>query len=384
MRIAINFAVRATVMPSLWKELDAEKYAQIILTKPFRVHYSYELNLHFAVGDYQSAYNIISSALLQNKNVKNRIYGRVLLCRICFERGDDKGLKDQLAEIDHHFRYNSDLKIPKHSKEAYEFYRAFSKADYASACAILEKSIETYSKKKNKAYFLLIHQYQFAVTKRMMGDVDEAVACFAHIRERAPKLALSVLAQKQTDYISGTLEEALPERLEVTEAYSLKPFNKAQRVFRLIVLITISAGLLLVMMSEIMIRLDSPKQENKDPEYMAKIESTLYDDYEEYRILGYLSVYTDVSYTVSADSIFLVESDKGVDLHTLYLLNGKDGNHLNVTDIQVDKIYEYENIFSKKITFVLTEKKNDIPENTLYYCEIDGYYFCVISASDME
>ena len=88
--------------------------------------------------------------------------------------------------------------------------------------------------------------------------------------------------------------------------------------------------------------------------------------------------------TVSADSIFLVESDKGVDLHTLYLLNGKDGNHLNVTDIRVDKIYEYENIFSKKITFVLTEKRNDIPENALYYCEIDGYYFCVIGASDME
>ena len=50
-RIAITFAVRLTVMPSLWKELDAEKYAAIINAKSFRVHYSYRLNLYFSTID---------------------------------------------------------------------------------------------------------------------------------------------------------------------------------------------------------------------------------------------------------------------------------------------------------------------------------------------
>ena len=85
------------------------------------------------------------------------------------------------------------------------------------------------------------------------------------------------------------------------------------------------------------------------------------------------------------DSLFLVESNGSLDLHTPYVLNGEYGNVLNVEDIQVNQLYEYEIYFTpKKVEFVLTEKKRDIPEDMLYYYEIDGYYFCVMSISDME
>ena len=47
-------------------------------------------------------------------------------------------------------------------------------------------------------------------------------------------------------------------------------------------------------------------------------------------------------------------------------------------------MYVYENLFSKKIAFVLTEKKRNIPDNVQFYYEIDGYYFCVIDISDIE
>lgn len=222
MRIAINFAVQATVMPSLWKELDAEKYAAIINAKPFWVHYSYKLNLYFAIGDYQAAYNIISSILIQHKNVQQRVYGHLLLCRICFERGDYEGLKEPLDQIDNYFKYNPNIKLPKQNKEAYEFYRKFSDADYVSVCALLEESIEKYSEKKNRTYFSLIRQYQLAVTKRMKGDIDEAIVLFESIKEKAPKLVLSELAQKQLEYISGAFEETVPEQLDVTENYTVK------------------------------------------------------------------------------------------------------------------------------------------------------------------
>ena len=190
MRIAINFAVRVTVMPSLWKELDAEKYAAIINAKPFLANYSYKLNLDFATGNYQNAHNIINSVLLQHKNVNQRVYGHLLLCRVCFERGDYEGIKDNLAQIDNYHKYNPTLKLSKPNKAAYEFYCAFSNADYTSACAIAEKGIDKYSKKKNCDYFVLMRQYQLAVTKRMKGDIDEAVELFESIMEKAPKLSL--------------------------------------------------------------------------------------------------------------------------------------------------------------------------------------------------
>jgi len=383
MRIAINFAVRVTVMPSLWKELDAEKYATIINSKPFFVHYSYKLNLYFAVGDYQAAYNIISSVLLQHKNIQQRIYGHLLLCRICFERGDYEGLKEHLEQINNYFKYNNKLRLLKQNKEAYEFYRAFSNGDYPSVCALLEKSIEKYSKKKSRTYFALIRQYQLAVTKRMNGDVDEAVVLFEEIKERAPKLVLSVLAQKQLEYISGTLEETSPKRLAATENHTVKSNRKVKIVVR----IAYCVGILLILGGIILTQLDSPKQKDKDLNYVAQIEKTIENEYEKYKVLGYFYIYSDYAdetYMMSIDSLFLVEADGKLDLHTLYQLNGEYENNLNVRDIQVDNLYEYEIYFApRKVEFVLTEKERNIPESTLYYYEIDGYYFCVISISDL-
>ncbi|MBO5716205.1 MAG: hypothetical protein J6S23_07445 [Clostridia bacterium] len=377
-RIIKNFAVQVTIMPSLWKELDAEKYAAIINSKPFFVHYSYKLNLYLAEGDYQAAYNIISSVLLQHKNVQQRINGHLLLCSICFERGDYEGLKEHLEQIDNCFKYNTKLRLPKQTREAYEFYRAFSDGNYSSLLPILEKSIEKYSKKKSRTYFAILRQYKLAVTKRMSGDIDEAVVLFKNIKEKAPKLILSTLAQKQLDYISGVLEETSPERLVVTENHTVKSHRKVN--------IAYCVGILLILGGIILTQLDFPKQKDKDLNSVAQIEKTIEDEYEEYQVLGYFYIYSDYAdetYMMSIDLLFLVEADGKLDLHTLYQLNEEYHNNLNVKDIQVDKHYKYETYFApRNVEFVLTEKKRDIPENTLYYYEIDGYYFCVISISD--
>ena len=381
-RIATSFAVRITIMPSLLKELDAEKYAAIINAKPFLANYSYKLNLDFATGNYQNAHNIINSVLLQHKNVYQRVYGHLLLCRVCFERGDYEGIKDNLAQIDNYHKYNPTLKLSKPNKAAYEFYCAFSNADYTSACAIAEKGIDKYSKKKNCDYFVLMRQYQLAVTKRMKGDLDEAASLFEAIKSKAPKLVFSSLSQKQLEIIFGTLEEVAPERLAVTENHTVKSNRKVKIVVR----IAYCVGILLILGGIILTQLDSPKQKDKDPDYIAQIESSIKDDYEEYQILGYFNIYTDYAdetYTMRVDSLFLVESNGSLDLHTPYILNGEYKNILDVKDIQVDTLYEYEIYFTpKKVEFILTEKERNIPKDTLYYYEIDGYYFCVISISD--
>ena len=384
MEIVSNLILQKTVMSALWKELDTEKYAAIINAKPFFVNYSFKLNLYFAVGDYQAAYNTISSVLLQQKNIQQRIYGHLMLCRICFERGDDEGLKEHLEQIDHYFKYNNKLRLRKKDKEAYEVYRAFSHADYPSACARLEKRIEQYSKKKSRAYFALIRQYQLAVTKRRNGDVDEAVVLFEEIKERAPKLVLSVLAQKQLEYISGAAEEQAPEGLAVTEDSAAKSHRKVWRSVR----IAYGVSILLILGGILLSQFDSPKQKEKSLNDVARIEKTIEDEYEKYQVLGYFyldSDDADETYEMGIDSLFVVEADGRLDLHTFYQLNEEDENHLNVRDIQVDQLYEYEIYFvPRKVEFVLTEKKRNIPKDTLYYYEIDGYYFCVISISDLQ
>ena len=382
--IAVTFAARVTIMPSLWKELDPEKYSAIISTRPFTPHYSYRLNLYFAVGDYQTAYNVISSALLQHKKVQRRILGHLLICRICFKRGEYEGIKDNLDQINDILNNNTNAKIPRQCEKAYGFYHAFSNADYESVCALLETSTEKNS--KSDTYFSLVSQYQLAVTKRMKGDADEAVALFESIKEKAPKLHLSTLAENQLDYISGTLEEIPPEKIEVTETDPLKSDRKAKNI-RLVVYITVGTVILLAIVGNMLSRLNVPKFEYKDFELESKIESTLNDDYEDYQILGYFNIYTDYAdktHSMNIDSLFLVEADGSLDLHTLYKLNGEYKNNLNVKDIRVDQPYEYEIIFvSQKVEFVLTEKERNIPDNSLYYYELDGYYFCVMSISDL-
>ncbi len=382
--VAVNFAVRVTVMSSLGKELDAEKYAAIIKAKPFLVHYSYKLNLYFSTGDYQSAYNIISSVLLQHKNVQQRIYGHLLLCRICFERGDYEGIKEHIDKIDNYFIYNPNLKFPKTNRESYEFYRAFYNADYDTALSISEKGINKYSKKKNRAYFVVMRKYQLAVIKRRKGELDEATALFEEIKERAPKLFTSTLAQKQLEYISGELEEKVSEPLGVTEKYTVKSRGKS-RIVLVVILGIIFALLVLeaVLEKAVFEKVDEPLQEVRDLEYEAKIESALYDDYEEYRILGYCTVYSDGNYEEVSDTVFLVEFDGKVDLHSLYKIGEEYGNTLNVSDIQIDRPYVYQSEYSENIELVLTEKKENIPDSVQYYYEIDGYYFCVISVTDI-
>ena len=89
----------------------------------------------------------------------------------------------------------------------------------------------------------------------------------------------------------------------------------------------------------IMEKLDAPKQKDKDLNYVAQIEKTIEDEYEKYQVLGYFYIYSDYAdetYMMSIDSLFLVEADGKLDLHTLYQLNGEYENNLNVRDIQVD------------------------------------------------
>ncbi len=127
---------------------------------------------------------------------------------------------------------------------------------------------------------------------------------------------------------------------------------------------------------------NSPIENNVNPEYENKINSAICDEYEEYEILGYFSISnTDAV----VDTVFLVNSINGIDLHTLYNEEGKIYNQCNFKNIKTDTVQSYLCVFDEEIeiSFFLTTQKQNIPKDSQVH-EINGYYFCVVDIRDMN
>ena len=125
---------------------------------------------------------------------------------------------------------------------------------------------------------------------------------------------------------------------------------------------------------------NSPIQNNVNPEYENKIKSAIFDEYEEYEILGYFNI-TNTEAVV--DTVFLVNSIDGIDMHTLYNVEGKIYNQCNVKNVKTDTIQHYLCVFDEgiEISFFLTAQRESIPKDSQVY-EINGYYFCVVEIKD--
>jgi hypothetical protein len=83
------------------------------------------------------------------------------------------------------------------------------------------------------------------------------------------------------------------------------------------------------------------------------------------------------------DTVFLVNSIDGIDLHTLYNVEGKIYNQCNVKNVKTDTIQRYLCVFDEgiEISFFLTAQRESIPKDSQVY-EINGYYFCVVEIKD--
>ncbi len=124
---------------------------------------------------------------------------------------------------------------------------------------------------------------------------------------------------------------------------------------------------------------NSPIQNNVNHEYENKINSTICDEYEEYELLGYFNI---SSGETVVDTVFLVNSINGIDLHTLYSLEGKNYNQCNFKNIKIDTEQSYLCMFDEsEISFYLTQQRQNIPKDSQVH-EINGYYFCVVEIKD--
>ena len=125
---------------------------------------------------------------------------------------------------------------------------------------------------------------------------------------------------------------------------------------------------------------NSPIQNNVNPEYENKINSVICDEYNEYEILGYFNI-SDTADVL--DTVFLVKSASCIDLHTLYNIEGQIYNQCNFRNIANDTVQSYFCVFDEgiEISFLLTAQKQNIPKDSQVY-EINGYYFCVVDIRD--
>ena len=125
---------------------------------------------------------------------------------------------------------------------------------------------------------------------------------------------------------------------------------------------------------------NSPIQNGVNSEYENKINSVICDEYNEYEILGYFNILDSEEVL---DTVFLIKSASGIDLHTLYRTEGKDYNQCNLKNINIDTVQSYFCMFDEgvEISFLLTAQKPNIPKDSQVY-EINGYYFCVVDIRD--
>ena len=80
---------------------------------------------------------------------------------------------------------------------------------------------------------------------------------------KVKELALSALAQKQIDYISGKFEETTPEQLEVTEQYSANP-QRSKKILHLIIIGMICIGCILLFAEKTLTQSDIHEQKTTD------------------------------------------------------------------------------------------------------------------------
>ena len=125
---------------------------------------------------------------------------------------------------------------------------------------------------------------------------------------------------------------------------------------------------------------NSPIQNGVNSEYENKINSVICDEYNEYEILGYFNILDSEEVL---DTVFLIKSASGIDLHTLYRTEGKNYNQCNLKNINIDTVQSYFCMFDEgvEISFLLTAQKPNIPKDSQVY-EINGYYFCVVKIRD--
>lgn len=123
-----------------------------------------------------------------------------------------------------------------------------------------------------------------------------------------------------------------------------------------------------------------PAQNDVNPEYENKINSTICGEYDEYELLGYFNISNEETVV---DTVFLVNSINGIDLHTLYSLEGQNYNQCNFKNIKTDTVQSYLCVFNEEIeiSFFLTAQRENIPQDAQVY-EINGYYFCVVDIRD--
>ena len=138
--------------------------------------------------------------------------------------------------------------------------------------------------------------------------------------------------------------------------------------------------MLLLLTSCIKDDVNSPIQNNVNSEYENKINSVICDEYDEYEILGYFNI-LDTADVI--DTVFLVKSASGIDLHTLYNIEDQLYNQCNFRNIKSDTVLSYLCVFDEgiEISFFLTAQNPNIPKNSQVY-EINGYYFCIVDIRD--
>ncbi|MBR2926606.1 MAG: hypothetical protein IKC31_03395 [Clostridia bacterium] len=171
------------------KELNAQKFYDIICQKPSFYHISYRLNAERCMGNYKNVIALSTAGLNGMSNVHWKAIFLTYLAIAYFEIRDHENLAKTVDAFYELPKYTKKLQKFLAKYSAFQFYKAYLDKDFEQCIALTEdKAAKVRKNHPTKNLDQLAYQRNFAIVYYELGEFEKAKEIFRHLMEAAPNL----------------------------------------------------------------------------------------------------------------------------------------------------------------------------------------------------
>ena len=355
------------LMGILNKELNAQKFYDIIYQKPSFYHISYRLNAESYVGNYQNVIALSTAGWKNSSNVHWKAAFLSYSARAYFEMHDHENLAKTLDAF---------YELPKYTKKpqkflakysTFQFYKAYLDQDFEQCVALAEGSAAKVRKNDpTKKLLQLAYQRQLAIVYYERGEFEKAKEIFRHLMEAAPNL--NNFYELSARYINAIEQNGPPDLMlqvgqeEITqterELFSLQKKAKKENIVAKLATAVICFLVGFLVLTSIAYGELYADYKARLAEYEAKLNDAISRKYDsDAEFIKYFVVMNGEDHL---ETFCLVEVDGRLDLTSIVTSDNGETSKLRLLleDIKIPGEYTVESAVSVyKITFYISDER---------------------------
>lgn len=373
-KVIVTGVAKKTLLSVLFDEMDAIEFQKVVNDNRFVSPVLYRISSAISAGDYQAVVNIANKQLSNKKaHIKVKYYYLSVLARAYFELRDFEKLNILLKKYKEYNTLHPSSKTSTVYDSAWMFYQHFLEKNYEECKKnALERKQKADTNKRNNKLINLQNDFLYAVSCYENKEFEEAERIFKSVVSYAPKMHLSVVAEKYLAAIAQNSQcpfvaaQVVPD--PNFQIHNSKAINKIKRN-RLIIIITSIIVVFLVIVGSVFDFFG--EKENKELEaYETQLCAALLEQYQKYNLIDYFNFYynneiTDVFAIVEDengryDIGFVVTSDAGetfdfeiavddIEYGKSYVMDSATGTHSVIIDVGVKSEKKYDEIIKLKL-----------------------------------